>query len=483
MTKYIPQAVADAINDTTTAATAVATAKQNVTKAYTKYYTDVYGKFWGIEPVLDTIEATSVVKLQVPADSLVVNFTKETFTKEYPIVSFFTWKGQQFYDAETGEFKVPNDWNLFWSMDRSEELAIVMTQLLANQGWKSDFQLHKLLLTKAFWCECAANAYSIGSEGTTKALARLQEIEGELFAEVLVAIAKQVEASEPFFAFVENLIGKECLDGIFARIDSAATVAAQFEETTTEPGESWLKMIAKGEITSKALFTLKFEEFMCGSGVDSTYRTAYEHMQIAKAFTGEEFADLVSDVIAAYIQAKDIKLDVEGYDNIIEKILFGTVEKVNLVADKPFENALKIVAPVVGPYFYNSFGGKIAELQEKYFTEWATEWATYDVKSTAVKARLEEIETEAKIVAEYAKDVKTLIRRADHYRANIKAAVAQYTKDCETLAAIAAGADWRSLLNEKIADDLAKAQAALEAAAAKLKAAKAAYDQVIANHE
>ena len=472
---YAPAAVTEAIDALADATTAVDDAKTDLSNAYEKYYTEIYCKFWGLK--LEDVYDAATCKLKEDVDSLVVNFTKETFTKEYPIVSFFTWTGQQFYNAKDSTFKVPS----YLFIQGDEELAIVMTQLKANQGWPEDFHLHKLLLTEALWCQYAADNYSIGSEGTKKALARLTEISDELFVEIIATLAKQVEDSKPFFEFVENLIGKECLDGIFARIDSAATVAAQFEETTTEPGESYLKQIAAGKLTSKELFTMFFEEFMCGSGVDNTYRTAYEHMQIAKAFTGEEFADLVSDVIAAFIDASEINLTGKG--NIIEKILFGTVEKVTWKeTETAFENAFKIVAPVVGPFLTSNFGGKIAELQVKYFTEWKEKWAEYDVARAIVNAKLEQLATEAGVVIEYAKDIKGLLLRAKIYEHNIEVAIERYTKDCETLAAIEAGADWRSLLKEKIEDELAKAIVALEAAKVKLDAAYEAYKQVLANH-
>ena len=99
-----------------------------------------------------------------------------------------------------------------------------------------------------------------------------------------------------------------------------------------------------------------------------------------------------------------------------------------------------------------------------------------------VNAKLEQLATEAGVVIEYANDIKGLLLRAKIYERNIEVAIEQYTKDCETLAAIEAGADWRSLLKEKIEDELAKAIVELEAAKVKLDAAYEAYKQVLANH-
>ena len=302
-----------------------------------------------------------------------------------------------------------------------------------------------------------------------------------------------------------------------------------------------INKIAEGKLTSKEALISIFEDFMCreftitkdsendwhieilqpfiGSGSDYLYTiasegttimrktknfnrkylSAYMALQLADAFSGEQFRTLLADVVNSCLNAVGFDLAALDLEDIIEKVLFGSLRtefstdfylniyqvifKKGQLATSSIIELCEVVAPSILEYINKDSDGLLSKLDKKYFTEWRTKWAEYDVAMAKYKAQLKAIETADKAYKAYAQEIKDLYDVRNLFQKEIDDATKAYDKACANLEKLYAGVDWKTQAYEGSQDALEAAKLALEAAEYRLAQAKKAYDQVLANHE
>ena len=483
--EYIPEAVADATDAVNAAVTAVKTAEQNVTTEYTKYYTDVYGKFWGIEPELDTIDATFVVKLHSSADSLEINFNEETFTEKPEIVKFKVTRKSY----KKGVFNYDPTFNL----NPNDELKIVWKQLCGNQEHKFESQgvsFGNLLFAKVLFKEAVKEEYTNwNADGVKEAIEALNDICDEFAAAYDAASEKQMKDSEPFFAFLEGLIGEDVLEEVFGRIDNAIATYNEYKPAVPgfDPVTFIIEQIAEGTISSREVVIAVFENLLCGEWSSKESKEAYEsyaqtyvQFQVAAAFAGDQVEALLLDVLDKFVDALDIDIVSKDPGNIVEKLLFGTVNVGTFKNDGILKTAFNIVVPTITSYIVSDFGGIFGELTEKYFTEWEAAWNVYEQRIAEIQAQIDVYNDLETLYTAYETSITTALGVvSEKYESAFN--TLKWTN--AALDKIEAGADPYTLWFEIVTDWVEYWEKCVETAAVKLKAAEAAYNQVIKNHE
>ena len=478
------------------AATVAETAVENATKAFVakhkEFYTDVYGKFWGIKVSKAEIDSTKEVKVSEKEKvvvwgfakdytPLVQNFTKETFTKEPAIVTFdidknsYTKKGG-FANDKVGD-KVP--------VNDNKELEIVWKQLSDNQGGKlaEQTEFRKLLFAKVLFKEAVQAEYTgWDTDDVKEAIDALKGICLEMAVAYADAAATQVKESEGFFQFLEGLIGEDVLEELFGRIDAAIAAYDQYKPAKAgyDPVMDVIEQIADGEISSREVAIAVFEDFMCGRVVGYAYTDAYVAHQVAAAFSGDQFEILFLDILDKFIDALDIDIVSKDPGNIVEKLLFGTINTGKFVKGHVAETAFNIVVPTITSYIVSDFGGIFGELTKQHFTEWAEAWDVYEQKIAEIQALQDVYHDLSTLYTAYENDLDAALEIISQ---KYEEAFITYEETSAKLARIEAGADPYTLWYEFVTDWVEYWEKCVETAAIKLKAAEAAYNQVIKNHE
>ena len=613
--EYLRKSVLDAMDVADEAADEANEAWRGIYDARDYFYKNFYCKFWGIRysELCDSKKFSEThARFNDDSDSLRIEFSLETFTEPTPIVSFkfdgTTYEDGKFiYDGHNVDHK----WN---AIDEDEvipniQFYIVNQEVFSrfkdvySRHYDIGFEFGKTLLAKVLYKQAVLASVHTDGQGTKESLAALKDICVDVVNAYEAALKKQSADSEPFYKFIEGLVGKETLAYIFDGLDKALAKAVEYIPATvqTENNIAWamyydvINKIANKELTSKEALIAIFEDFMCGETTlpgskwiwvpshfakwfnrypsvselnkmtstltqegpkyqNAQYFKAYVALQLSDAFSGDQFRTILADVVKYYLNAIDV--DLAGIDNtlenIIEKVLFGTVRSLNgdfnnidkvvdilfaLFSDdsddseekgseqgeeQPTEQQMKekatydvvnsvaevrtsgsdsqgdvkvaeslklalkaifVATPTILNHIIADCDGIICQLDKKYFTEWRAEWAAYDTQKAVLDAQYDAYKNELKAYDEYLKGIRTILHIENYLNSSIEECKTNYDTYCKTLAAIAAGADGKQTVFEAAKIALANAQAALAQAEYELERAKAAYDQVLANHK
>ena len=615
--EYLRKSVLDAMDVANEAADEANEAWSGIYDARDYFYKNFYCKFWGIRyrELCDSrrIFSEPHARFNDDSDSLRIEFSLETFTEPTPIVSF-NFDGTTPYQDGKFIYKGENVDDKRNAIDEDEVIPNIQFVIVDNEVFRRfedvysrhhdiGFEFGKTLLAKVLYKQAVLASVHTDGQGTKESLAALKDICVDVVNAYEAALKKQSADSEPFYKFIEGLVGKETLAYIFEGLDKALAKAVEYIPATvqTENDIAWamyydvINKIANKELTSKEALIAIFEDFMCGettllgskwiwapshfakwfnrypsvnelSRMTSTltqegpkyqnaqYFKAYVALQLSDAFSGDQFRTILADVVKYYLNAIDV--DLAGIDNtlenIIEKVLFGTVRSLNgdfnnidnvvdflfaLFSDDSDDSeekgpeqgkdlpavdtleveeatdvvnsvaavrtsgsdsqgdvkvaeslklalkAIFVATPTILNHIIADCDGIICQLDKKYFTEWRAEWAAYDTQKAVLDAQYDAYKNELKAYDEYLKGIRTILHIENYLNSSIEECKTQYDADCKTLAAIAAGADGKQTVFEAAKIKLANAQAALAQAEYELERAKAAYDQVLANHK
>ena len=612
--EYFRKSVLDAMDVADEAAYEANEAWRGIYDARDYFYKNFYCKFWGIrysELCESKKFSETHARFNDDSDSLRIEFSLETFTEPTPIVSFkfdgtTTYKDGKFiYDGRNVDHK----WNAIDEEDVIPNIQFFIVDKEVFSRFEDVYSRHhdigfefgKTLLAKVLYKQAVLASVHTDGQGTKESLAALKDICVDVVNAYEAALKKQSADSEPFYKFIEGLVGKETLAYIFDGLDKALAKAVEYIPATvqTENNIAWamyydvINKIANKELTSKEALIAIFEDFMCGETTlpgskwiwvpshfakwfnrypsvnelnkmtstltqegpryqNAQYFKAYVALQLSDAFSGDQFRTILADVVKYYLNAIDV--DLAGIDNtlenIIEKVLFGTVRSLNgdfnnidnvvdvlfaLFSDdsddsdkkdqgeeQPTEQQMKekatydvvnsvaevrtsgsdsqgdekvaeslklalkaifVATPTILNHIIADCDGIICQLDKKYFTEWRTKWAEYDVAMAKYEAQLTAIDNADKAYKDYAEGIKDLYAVRNLFQKEIDAATEAYDNACANLEKLYAGVDWKTQAYKSSQDALEAAKLALKAAEYRLAQAKKAYDQVLANHK
>ena len=446
---YYTEAVLAAWDATDAAVDAVNEAQDGVNDARFDFYTDVYGRFWGVSPKemrknVDFIEKSRAtgskteisgatiaeaasgaegiaaeektrfivedrpvvddftpIKFRNPADSLEIVFELSTFTDttKAAIVEFKFDDGDYFKDSVFYHNFKPidkkrnsvDDDDVFYNY----QLEVVSSILLANERFYSRYadkvDAGKMLIAKVLYKQEMQKAYASvqGTDSVEDALAALEEISTDIADAYSAAIKKQASESEPFFTFVEGLVGKETLAYIFEGLDNALKKAAEYIPAYVEPkiairpdfddakaareyimGKVAMEIVNKvssGEIDAKGALIQTFDAFMCNE-IPVVVEKKQQSSDREKA--EQETAEYTEQSVESY--------DVNA---VVEKLVFGESASRYRIDPTPISSAYikAYIALQVGDAFSgDQFRTLLADVINNYLNALGIDVTSFD---------------------------------------------------------------------------------------------------------